>query len=40
MDKVEEAREFLQSVGMPKAQQADICCFVLLAMVGIKPDME
>lgn len=40
MNKVEEAREFLQSVGMPKAQQADICCLVLLAMAGIKPDME
>ncbi len=39
MDKVEEAREFLKMVGMPKAQQADICCYVLLAMAGIKPDM-
>lgn len=40
MGKVEEAREFLQSVGMPKPQQADICCLVLLAMAGIKPDMD
>lgn len=40
MDKVEEAREFLESVGMPKGQQADICCYVLLAMAGIKPDMS
>lgn len=39
MDKIEEAREFLSSVGMPKAQQADICCYVLLAMAGVKPDM-
>lgn len=40
MDKVQEAREFLQIVGMPKAQQTDICCYVLLAMAGIKPDMS
>ena len=39
-DKVEEAREFLKTVGMPKAQQADICCYVVLAMAGIKPDMS
>ena len=40
MDKIEEAREILKYVGMPKAQQADICCYVLLAMAGIKPDMK
>lgn len=40
MDKIEEAREFLQKVGMPKAQQADICCYVILAMAGIKPNMS
>lgn len=39
MDKINEAREFLLLVGMPKAQQADICCYVILAMAGIKPDM-
>lgn len=39
MGKLDEAREFLQLVGMPKAQQADICCYVILAMAGIKPDM-
>ena len=38
MDKIEEARDFLQEVGMPESQQADICCYVLLAMAGIKPD--
>ena len=26
--KIEETREFLQTIGMPKAQQADICCYV------------
>ena len=38
--KMEETREFLQTIGMPKAQQADICCYVILAMAGIKPDMS
>ena len=40
MDKIAETREFLQKVGMPKAQQADICCYVILAMAGIKPNMS
>ena len=40
MDKIEQARKFLQEVGMPKPQQADICCYVILAMAGVKPDME
>ncbi len=38
--KIEETRGFLQTIGMPKAQQADICCYVILAMAGIKPDMS
>ena len=38
MHKLEEARKFLSDVGMPKAQQADICALSLLAMAGIKPD--
>lgn len=38
MSKIDEAREFLKLLGMPKAQQADICCYVLLAMAGIKQD--
>lgn len=38
--KIEETREFLQTIGMPKAQQADICCYVILAMAGVKPDMS
>lgn len=40
MDKIQETREFLHDIGMPKAQQADICCYVILAMAGMKPDME
>lgn len=39
-DKVEEAREFLKTICMPKAQQTDLCCYVILAMAGIKPDMS
>ena len=38
--KIEETRKFLQTIGMPKSQQADICCYVILAMAGIKPDMS
>jgi len=38
VDKVDEARELLKMLGMPKAQQADICCYVLLAMARIKQD--
>ena len=38
MNKIDEAREFLKMLGMPKTQQADICCYVPLAMAGIKPD--
>mgnify|MGYP002545345057 CR=1 FL=1 len=34
--KIEETREFLQMIGMPKAQQADICCYVILAMAGVR----
>lgn len=39
MDKLEETREILKFIGMPKAQQSDICCYTLLAMAGIKPGM-
>lgn len=38
MPKIEEARAFLEEVGMPKAQQADICCLTLLAMADLKPE--
>ena len=40
MDKIQETREFLKSIGMPIQQQADICCYVILAMSGIRPDMS
>lgn len=37
MTKLEEAKGFLESVGMPKKQQADICCLALLTLADIKP---
>lgn len=40
MDKIEEAREFLKLIGMPKEQQTDLCCYVVLAMAGIKPEIQ
>ena len=40
MRKLEEARRFLSDIGMPKAQQADICALSLLAMAGMKPNDE
>ena len=40
MDKILEIRELLKNIGMPKHQQADICCYVILAMAGVKPEMS
>lgn len=37
MRKMEDARDFLIKVGMPKPQQTDLCCLSLIAMAGIKP---
>lgn len=39
MGKMDDTRSFLQEIGMPKAQLADICCLSLLAMAGITEDM-
>lgn len=36
--KLDEARDFLNSIGMPTAQQADLCCYVLLSMANLKED--
>lgn len=38
MTKIEEVKKFLESVGMPKQQQADVCCLALLTLASIKPD--
>jgi hypothetical protein len=36
MSKIEEARSILKELQVPAKQQADLCCFVLLAMADIK----
>lgn len=35
MGKIEEARDFLRIIGMPAKQQADLCCYALLAMCNV-----
>ena len=40
MGKMDETRQFLADVGMPKAQQSDICCLSLLAMAGITAESD
>lgn len=35
--KINDVREFLKAVGMPTAQQTDLCCYVILALSDIKP---
>lgn len=39
MSKIDEARMFLQLIGMPGAQQTDLCSYVILAMAGLRQDM-
>lgn len=39
-EKQEEIRKFLEIIGMPKAQQADICCYTILALAAMKPGMS
>lgn len=38
MAKIEEARAILEAIGMPGRQQADLCCYSLLAMLNVGPD--
>ncbi len=40
MDKIETVRSLLVSLGMPKRQQADICCLSILAMANIYPGSD
>lgn len=35
MKKLDEAKKILNELGMPSAQQADLCCYTLLAMANI-----
>ena len=37
---VDEAREILSAIGMPKTQQSDLCCYSLLALAGLQPQSE
>lgn len=39
MDKLSSIKLLLSQVGLPKAQQGDLCAYVILAMAGIKPKM-
>ena len=36
MKKIEQARDVLTQLGVPPAQQSDICCYALLALAGLK----
>lgn len=38
MAKIDEARAILEALGMPSKQQADMCCYSLLAMLNVGPD--
>lgn len=40
MRKLEEVREFLNNIGMPMQYHKDICCYTLLALMSMKPDMQ
>ncbi len=40
MDKLTDVKEILKDIGMPKAQQADLCAYALLALLQIKKDDE
>ena len=40
MSKIEKAREILIALGMPEKQQADLCCYSLLAMLNVAPDTD
>jgi hypothetical protein len=36
MSKIDDVRVLLDNIGMPSAQQTDLCCYVILAMTNIK----
>lgn len=40
MPKIEEAKQFLQQIGMPVRQQSDLCGYTIIAMANIKKDAE
>lgn len=40
MSKLEDAKQILQEIGMPKKQQNDLCAYTLLALLNIKNEDE
>lgn len=38
MDKIDIAKDLLEKIGMPTAQQSTLCCLTLLAMANVKKD--
>ena len=38
MDKISDAKDILENLGLPKAQRNEISCLTLLALCGIKPN--
>ena len=40
MKKLEEVRDILTALKVPKAQKNDMCCYTLLAMAGLTKDQE
>lgn len=38
MSKIDDARSILIALGMPEKQQADLCCYSLLAMMNVGPN--
>ena len=38
MDKIDIAKDLLERIGMPTAQQSTLCCLTLLAMANVKKD--
>lgn len=36
MDKIEQTKQLLKNIGMPRQQQSDICALAVLAMAGVK----
>ena len=40
MNKLDEAREILKEIGMPKAQQSDLCAYTLLALLQLMNILE
>lgn len=40
MSKLEEAKEILKEIGMPKSQQSDLCAYTLLALLQLEENEE